>query len=216
MNIDGTRFWAGVDMVEGGCWLWKGRRYKDGYGEFRSRTGKSIAAHRASWMLASGEIPTGMVICHHCDNPPCVNPAHLFVGTQQENERDKHAKGRAPSTAGASNGNARLTAEQVHKLRRMCASVSDTELGGKFGISRTQVRDIRRGRSWSQLPWETARLPPRARGRPKSVRTDGLMRCGKCRAEKPVSDFAPSVAQKGSGWCRACYSAWSKARPKRS
>jgi len=88
------RFWAKVAKSDG-CWLWTGARASNGYGSFRFADRPcATAAHRAAWELACGPIPHGMHVLHRCDNPPCVNPAHLFLGTHLENVRDREAKGR--------------------------------------------------------------------------------------------------------------------------
>lgn len=92
-------FWAKVERPRGSepCWVWVGGTYRNGYGQATWQSGK-ISAHRLSWILHRGQIPVGMFVCHHCDNPPCVNPAHLFLGDAETNGRDMADKGRAGIT----------------------------------------------------------------------------------------------------------------------
>lgn len=93
-TVRGNNFWAYVDR--GGpdvCWVWKGSKLPSGYGRV-SWQGKTTYAHRVAHLLAHGAIPAGMCVCHHCDNPPCCNPSHLWLGTQQDNMADRDRKGR--------------------------------------------------------------------------------------------------------------------------
>lgn len=88
------KFWDHVDCQgEDECWCWTASRLPSGYGRVRFEK-KSTYAHRVAWILTHGPIPEGMVVCHHCDNPPCCNPKHLFVGTQADNVHDRDRKGR--------------------------------------------------------------------------------------------------------------------------
>lgn len=91
------RFWSKVlKGTDQECWLWNASRIKDGYGKF-SVSGVYQQSHRISWQLTNGPIPDGLCVLHRCDNPPCVNPNHLFLGTNLDNVRDMFAKGRNPS-----------------------------------------------------------------------------------------------------------------------
>ena len=143
-------FWPKVDK-SGECWIWTGYIRPAGYGMVGlPGQRKTIDAHRASWMLAYGSIPVGAFVCHHCDNPPCVRPDHLFIGTALMNSRDAVAKGRIASTRarGMASGNGRLTDEQIAEIRcRHIAGIhparktggSSTELAREFGITKQYV-----------------------------------------------------------------------------
>lgn len=160
------RFWSKVDKSGGAdaCWPWTGCKKTGGralpYG-FASVGGKSRLAHRVSWEMANGTIPAGACILHRCDNASCVNPAHLFAGTQVENMADMATKGRARSGAqthperhprGVVHGQAKLTERGARELRRLRASgVTLGELGRRFGISKRAVGMVVRRETWGHV-----------------------------------------------------------------
>jgi hypothetical protein len=96
MGSIADRFWSKVDKApsSNGCWLWTATKDRRLYGRFWN-DGNRFGAHRTAWELTRGPIPPGLYVLHHCDTPPCVNPEHLFIGTQTDNMRDMAAKGRA-------------------------------------------------------------------------------------------------------------------------
>jgi hypothetical protein len=149
------RFWDKVDRRgPDDCWPWKAGRDKDGYGRFAA--GRTTRAHRYSWEVHNGPIPVGFLALHRCDNPPCVNPAHLFVGSHQDNIRDCVEQGRqsrlsgvVKARAGVTNGRAKLTLAQVAAIRSAPANVSNSALGRQHGVSNVMVSKIRRGKAWA-------------------------------------------------------------------
>lgn len=154
MTIDilRPRFWSRVrrgDPTE--CWEWTAGRGSDGYGQIRLH-GVRWKAHRLSWELHHGPIPDGLHVLHRCDNPRCVNPVHLWLGTDADNASDKAAKGR--STRGERNRWARITATQVREIRAYDGPLSQQRLGELYGISQAQIWKIRHGRAWLHLEGE--------------------------------------------------------------
>ena len=135
---DIQRFWSKVDRRgPDDCWEWLGGRDGFGYGRFCFK-GKETLAHRAAWQLEKGPIPAGMCVCHSCDNPPCANPAHLFLGTQSENHADMVRKGRI--ARGEKNGMTKITAAQVTELcERYAAGETQTALAAEFGVTQPAV-----------------------------------------------------------------------------
>lgn len=132
-----ANFWEKVNKTEG-CWEWTGSKNKKGYGSF-GVDGKTQKAHRVSWMLTFGELPEDDVL-HTCDNPSCVRPDHLFVGTNQDNMRDMADKGRAFMKKGELHLNAKLTDAQVEALRQEGKTGTYMSMGAKLGVSDTHVR----------------------------------------------------------------------------
>ena len=131
------------------CIEWDGYRGPRGYGR-RWFDGAYISAHRAAWIEINGPIPDGMYVCHKCDNPPCVNAGHLFLGTQLDNMRDMWSKGRGPKQDGEHNGNHRLSAATIREIRAQYASGGCTwrSLGAKYGVTHRSIGHIVSGKQW--------------------------------------------------------------------
>ncbi len=139
------------------CWEWQGRRdYRSGYGriDFR-RPGEDRArprvVHRVAFQLMRGEIPDGLDVCHTCDNPPCCNPHHHFLGTQTDNNADRHAKGRtrAGLVQGSKVGTSKLTEPEV--LAIVAAKRTNEDLAEHYRVSKDAIVAIRKGVNWSWL-----------------------------------------------------------------
>ncbi len=155
------RFWPRVEKSDY-CWLWMGPRQLSGHGLIGKggRSGGMFGAHRVSWMLANGPIPSGMCVCHSCDNPPCVNPAHLFLGTQADNLADMRRKNRHGKF------NHRSAMEKVSVLSMESASairslgsegVPSAEIARIYGISQAHARRVIIGKSWVDRTIEVVR-----------------------------------------------------------
>lgn len=143
-----ARFWPRVDRT-GECWLWMGTRDKHGYGRLIVR-GRSIGAHRIAWGLARGPVPAGLYVLHRCDNPPCVRPEHLFLGTQTDNMRD--ASGKARLARGEARSK-RLTNEDVRAIRAAVGSgVTQKELCSAYGLKSGHMSMIVNRKKWAWLP----------------------------------------------------------------
>jgi HNH endonuclease/Helix-turn-helix domain len=139
------RFWAKVAKGDG-CWEWQGNRNGNGYG-LVAIDGRQRRAHRVAWELAYGPIPEAAYVCHRCDNPPCVRPDHLFLGSPAENTRDMVRKDRA-SVVGRTPARRKLTVEDVAEIRRLYADgMTQPELGPKFGVHNSTICRVVNGRS---------------------------------------------------------------------
>lgn len=150
------RFWSKVEVGEADeCWPWLAACKRDGYGLFRVASDESMwNAHRVAWTLTHGEIQGGLFVLHRCDNPPCVNPAHLFLGTHADNMADKVAKGRSsfpqPKKQGEGHPLAKLTEGDVAAIRATpMIRGSGRALARRFGVAPSTITLIRQGRIWS-------------------------------------------------------------------
>ena len=146
-----ARFWRKVAKSEGDCWLWTGAVNSAGYGSIG--LGRStMVAHRAAWLLVHGSLPTDLCVCHTCDVRICVNPAHLFLGTNSDNVADRERKGRNVVLRGEQHGSAKLTRDQALAIKS--AAGKQWDIAHAFGVSQATVQRIKAGRQWAHLPLE--------------------------------------------------------------
>jgi hypothetical protein len=161
---DLTRFWSKVEVTSS-CWLWRGSLNHGGYGALNIQ-GKMVYAHRFSYELHHGLIPTSLLVCHTCDIRCCVNPDHFFLGTIADNLRDMRDKGRQAKgdrhgqrthperrPFGERSGTARLTAVDVIEIRRLYATnrFTQAELGIRFSVSGAHIGQIVRAIRWAHI-----------------------------------------------------------------
>ena len=144
------RFWSKVDITGlDDCWAWTGYRLPKGYGTFGIGCQKYLA-HRVAYAVTHGK-PGELLVCHHCDSPWCVNPAHLFLGTHVDNNRDCHRKGRASKVRayGVKHGRTKLTADDVRDIR--ASADLQRVIAKRYGIHQQAVSRLQRGESWKYL-----------------------------------------------------------------
>ena len=144
------RFLKRVSSSEG-CWHWTGSLDQNGYGQFRNAKGIRELVHRASWRLFTGTEAGKLCVLHKCDVPRCVNPEHLFLGTQRDNIKDMHSKGRAKQghLHGSKSPNAKLTEELVKMIRNSDKPV--LRLAKENGVSRAVIYDIKQKKTWKHV-----------------------------------------------------------------
>lgn len=151
------RFWKKVNKTSS-CWLWMGKRTPKGYGDFAVRVANKILdfrAHRYAWEMIKGSIPKDKLVCHKCDNPPCVNPDHLYLGTQSENIKESVGKGRHSTChqRGENNPSAIITGKIVEEIRKSYVprKVTQRFLAEKFNLTQSYVSEILLKKVWSHI-----------------------------------------------------------------
>jgi len=164
------QFWSKVAKKSANrvCWEWIGARYNRGYGFFKGRVKYNdrlitVDAHRYSYLLHYNEIPDGMLVCHHCDNPGCVNPKHLYLGDVRKNTQDACDRGLIGHAKGSRHGRSKLTEEQVEWVYQQFyqADLSKSEIAKTLEVTSTQISDILRGRRWKHMHSElTSKYAP--------------------------------------------------------
>lgn len=147
------RFWAKVQKTDG-CWIWTGAVDSSGYGWIGVVGRKTRAAHRLSYEWHNGEILPGKCVCHRCDNPGCVNPDHLWLGTHADNIRDRDRKGRCNggSKPGEDAAHALLKDDDVITIRKLCAAGhQQKDVAERFGVHKATVNDVVLRKTWGHI-----------------------------------------------------------------
>jgi hypothetical protein len=149
---DAAKFWSKVKKTPD-CWLWQGMTNGDGYGlvrQYHGRRSHETRAHRFAYELIVGPIPEGLFVCHKCDVRNCVNPDHLFLGTNTENMQDAASKQRVPH--GTKHYRTKLTEDDVRDIRKASArGATRREVAERFGVSTQAIFSIATGRTWRHV-----------------------------------------------------------------
>ena len=140
-----NRFWSKVDKPSN-CWTWTSSTNPAGYGDFNFH-GKTMLAHRLAWILTNGEVPDGMFVLHHCDNPACVNPEHLFLGRHIDNMHDCRRKNRTGRLCGDDSHHSKVTAADIREMVRLYESkeANQAQIADKYNIHPATVSRLVRG-----------------------------------------------------------------------
>lgn len=151
------KFWEKVDIrTHDECWMWTAYKNQDGYGVCKvkiDKKWKTMLSHRVSYFITFGFFVCGENRClHSCDNPSCVNPNHLFVGTQKDNIEDMYKKNRQTILYGIRSGMAKLNDEKVHEIKKMLSEmVPIDEIAKKFGVTKNNISSIKTGKTWRRV-----------------------------------------------------------------
>ena len=159
-----NEIWQKIEITAS-CWNWTGAKHNGGYGVLNFN-GKTVDAHRLIYEMFKGQIPDTMCVCHHCDNPSCVNPSHLFLGTKKDNAYDRAQKGRTGANIGLNmkrfperrakgerQGSAKLTESDVRAIRELYAmgNHSQRQLARQFHVGKTCIGEIVRHENWRHI-----------------------------------------------------------------
>lgn len=141
-----------ISKAQSGCWEWTWGLSNAGYGRLGYK-GKNTQASRVMWIAVHGSIPNGLWVLHRCDNPKCINPDHLFLGTRKDNIDDMVRKGRGNALRGAESNKAKLTEEIVRQIRKEHhhSGIGFRPLGRKYGVSDMAIRKLISGQSWKHI-----------------------------------------------------------------
>lgn len=148
----GIRFWSKVETGPG-CWMWIGSLDKKGYGRFM-HDGRCALAHRVSYYLAYGGIPGGLHVLHTCDNPGCVNPDHLWLGTNLDNVLDSSKKKRrhTPRNQGGSNPSSKVSEKDIEEIKdRLSQGFTQVEVAQEYGLSKASLSRIANNQAWKEV-----------------------------------------------------------------
>lgn len=149
------RFWEKVEKTET-CWNWTAAKSSFGYGRFKLN-GKLVSPHRLVYEWEYGEIPDELDVCHHCDNPACVNPKHLFLGNRSDNMLDASKKGRINIVSskdvarGENAGASKLSEEDIKNIRSMSEILSRKELSKQYGVNQRTIQRIISRETWTHI-----------------------------------------------------------------
>ncbi len=145
-------FWTHVEKTESGCWMWTGCTFSNGYGRVRLKRNRTVVAHRLSWELTNGPIPEGMFACHKCDVRACVNPNHIFLGTDADNVRDCIEKCRRADLSGSKHPMAKLSEADIQIIReRRKAGEQLKQIAPDFGVTKQMICCITTGKNWTHV-----------------------------------------------------------------